>query len=76
MKNIIKTIIGIFFIIISVQSIQAQSLADIISNPDLNYFQIQEQIHDNKSEVLSNAEDRIQIYAETIINHKTQNNMT
>ncbi len=59
MKILSKFSTAIFILLLISSISKAQSLSDIINNPDLNFFQIQEQINNNKA-VLDSADESLQ----------------
>ena len=62
MKTIYKSLtLGISLMLISTHS-NSQSLGEILNNPDLNYFQIQEQINNNKALLDSANEKELKSY--------------
>jgi len=57
MKTLFKNVILVICLLFTANILKSQSISDILSNTDLNYFQIQEQLHSNKA-ILDSASER------------------
>jgi len=55
-----KYLFIILSLLLAINVSKARSLSEIISNPDLNYFQMLEQVEENKATLLDNADEGVQ----------------